>query len=173
MELRDQSMSVESTDKDLTLNEEVVITSNGNEETTVIDTNDTDVSDTDETSEPSKHLSKEEIIAELDNISRKEGAEIARDEVTHLKQLFYAIRKVELVEEKKAFIERGNEESAFAPMPDPLEAKLHELLNNIKEKKAQYTALIEAQRRENLEKKQAIIAELEKMAEDTDRKSVV
>ena len=71
MELRDQSMSVESTDKDLTLNEEVVITSNGNEETTVIDTNDTDVSDTDETSEPSKHLSKEEIIAELDNISRK------------------------------------------------------------------------------------------------------
>ncbi len=168
MELRDQSMSVESTDKDLTLNEEVVITSNGNEETTVIDTNDTDVSDTDETSEPSKHLSKEEIIAELDNISRKEGAEIARDEVTHLKQLFYAIRKVELVEEKKAFIERGNEESAFAPMPDPLEAKLHELLNNIKEKKAQYTALIEAQRRENLEKKQAIIAELEKMAEDTD-----
>ncbi len=119
MELRDQSMSVESTDKDLTLNEEVVITSNGNEETTVIDTNDTDVSDTDETSEPSKHLSKEEIIAELDNISRKEGAEIARDEVTHLKQLFYAIRKVELVEEKKAFIERGNEESAFAPMPDP------------------------------------------------------
>ena len=168
MELRDQSMSVENTDKDLTLNEEAVTASNGNEETTVIDINDTDVSDTDETSEPSKHLSKEEIIAELDNISQKDGAEIARDEVTHLKQLFYAIRKVELAEEKKAFIERGNEESAFAPMPDSLEAKLHELLNTIKEKKAQYTAQIEAQRRENLEKKQAIIAELEKMAEDTD-----
>ncbi len=82
--------------------------------------------------------------------------------------MFYAIRKNELLQEKQEFLDKGNEESAFAPMPDALEEKMHGLLNVIKEKKAEFMASQDAERKANLEKKLAIIDELIKMADDTD-----
>lgn len=53
-------------------------------------------------------------------------------------------------------------------MPDADEERLHQLLEVIKAKKAEYLAEVEAQQKANLEKKLAIIEELGKMAEDTD-----
>lgn len=113
-------------------------------------------------------MTKDDIIAALETISEKDGADISREEVSSLRQHFHAIRKSELAAEKQAFIEKGNEEAAFAPMPDELEDRFHQLTEIIKEKKAQYVAAIEAERKANLEKKLAIIDELGKMAEDTD-----
>lgn len=116
----------------------------------------------------SKELTKDSIIVRLKEISDADGSEIGREEVSRLKQVFFNIRKAELQAEKQAFIDAGNEETAFAPMPDEREDTLQSLLEAIKEKKAQYTARLEAERVENLQKKMGIIAELNLMADDTD-----
>lgn len=131
------------------------------------------VAQADETTEKvvvieTKELTKENIIERLAALGESDGSDINRDEVSKLKQLFFNIRKNELLAEKEAFLSAGNEESAFAPMPDDLEARLHELLETIKDKKAQYLARVEAERAENLKQKLAIIAELNTMADDTD-----
>jgi len=118
-----------------------------------------------ETTEP---LTKERIVAMTVELSAKDAADISRDEVARLKQQFYAIRHNELEEEKTVFISKGNEESAFAPMPDAIEDSFKEALNVIKEKKAAYAAEVEATRMANYEAKNAIIAELNAMADDTD-----
>ena len=113
-------------------------------------------------------LTKERIVAMTVELSAKDAADISRDEVARLKQQFYAIRHNELEEEKAAFIAKGNEESAFAPMPDASEESFKDVLNVIKEKKAAHAAEVEATRMANYEAKNAIIAELTSMADDTD-----
>ena len=45
-------------------------------------------------------------------------------------------RKIEIDKEKAEFIEKGNEEAAFAAQSDEVEDKFKETLNSIKEKKA-------------------------------------
>ena len=168
MELRDQS-SAEDVRQDVTLTESAA--GAPIENTEIVEAqpvSDAIEPDGEASSEPAKRLTKEEIIEALEAISLKDGAEINRDEVTHLKQVFYAIRKNELLKQKQEFIDNGNEESAFAPMPDMLEEKMHGLLNVIKEKKAEFMAAQDAERKANLDKKLAIIAELTTMADDTD-----
>lgn len=168
MELRDQS-SAEEVRQDVTLTESAADTPIENTEIIeVAPMSDTNEPDEEVASEPTKQMTKDEIVDALEAISQKDGAEINRDEVAHLKQVFYAIRKNELLQEKQEFLDKGNEESAFAPMPDALEEKMHGLLNVIKEKKAEFMAAQDAERKANLEKKLAIIDELIKMADDTD-----
>lgn len=113
-------------------------------------------------------MTKEEIIASLMELNKKDGSEISRDEITHLKQAFFSIRKTELAAEKQAFLDRGNEEAAFAPLPNEAEEQFQTLLKELKDKKAAYIAEIEAQKQANLAKKLEIIDELGKLAEDTD-----
>lgn len=162
MELREQSQAEETTAQDLTLNEEAMEAPEQIEENVEVEITGETVPDL------GKAMTKDDIIAALETISEKDGADISREEVSSLRQHFHAIRKSELAAEKQAFIEKGNEEAAFAPMPDELEDRFHQLTEIIKEKKAQYVAAIEAERKANLEKKLAIIDELGKMAEDTD-----
>lgn len=161
MELREQSQPVENTAEDLTLNEEAM-EAPVKEENIEIEITGEAVPDL------GKAMTKDDIIATLEAISKKDGAEISRDEVSSLRQHFHAIRKSELAVEKQAFLDKGNEEAAFAPLPDPLEERFQQLTEIIKEKKAKHIAEIEAERKANLEKKLAIIDELGKMAEDTD-----
>ncbi len=165
MELRDLSLPEENTERD--------ILNGGEESPTEIAENATvEAMDADEkqSNEPNdkKHLTKEEIIATLKDLNLKDGSEISRDEITHLKQAFSAIRKNELAVEKQAFLEKGNEEAAFAPMPDEAEEQFQAIMKELKEKKAAYIAEVEAQKQANLAKKLEIIDELEKLAEDTD-----
>lgn len=161
MELREQSQPVENTAEDLTLNEEAM-EAPVKEENIEIEITGEAVPDL------GKAMTKDDIIATLEAISEKDGAEISRDEVSSLRQHFHAIRKSELAVEKQAFLDKGNEEAAFAPLPDPLEERFQQLTEIIKGKKAKHIAEIEAERKANLEKKLAIIDELGKMAEDTD-----
>ncbi len=111
--------------------------------------------------------SKEELVASLAALLEQPQEDI-RDEVAGIKHAFYAIRKVELEEEKKAFLEKGNEEAAFAPMPNAEEEELKALLAKYKELRAAQQAAFEAELQSNLEKKQSIIAELKAIAEDPD-----
>ncbi|MBQ8772950.1 MAG: hypothetical protein IJZ17_00525, partial [Muribaculaceae bacterium] len=113
MELHEQSQAVEGTVKDQTLNDESATTTNFTEDTTIND------EQSEVTSTVSKAQSKAEVLERLSAIAELPAAEITRDSIDSLKQSFYAFRKAELEQEKADFMAKGNEESAFAPMPDP------------------------------------------------------
>ena len=110
---------------------------------------------------------KEELVASLSALLEQPQEDI-RDEVASIKHSFYAIRKGELEEEKKTFLERGNEEAAFAPMPNTVEEEFKVLLTKYKELRAAQQAAFEAELQSNLEKKQSIIAELKAIVADPD-----
>lgn len=155
MELREQSLNPEIKGKDQTLNEG---------QTEVLNVNQTEET----TAEVAEKLSKEQIVELATELSAKPAIEISRDEITKIKQQFYSIRKAELEVEKAEFLEKGNEEAAFAPKTDELEEKFKGILNEIKEKKAALLAEQEATRQANYDRKSAIITEINEMAADTD-----
>ncbi len=113
-------------------------------------------------------LGKEELLDRLKQIAELPAAEISREGVSRLKQLFYAIRNKEVEAQKAEFVAAGNDPAAFAAADDALETALTDIVNAIKEKKTAYTAEIEATRAANLDKKNAIIASLDDMSADTD-----
>ncbi len=113
-------------------------------------------------------MGKTEIVAALEKISQKDAAEITREEVNRLKVQFFAIRHDELAAEKAEFLAKGNEEAAFAALPDEHEDAFKAALNIIKEKKAELAAAQEAERLINLDKKNVVINEIDAASEDTD-----
>ena len=154
MELREQSVNPEivETDQILENGQDVL---NANEE--VVNSEEAQA----------EEITKELLIKLATELAEKPAAEIA-NEASKLKQQFYAIRKKELEAEKAEFLEKGNEEAAFAPRIDELEEQFKEIISTIKEKKATYLAEIEAQRQANAERKVAIIAQINEISNDTD-----
>lgn len=112
-------------------------------------------------------LDKTQIVATLQELMERPVDEV-RDDVLQLKQAFYLVRKGELEKEKQEFIEKGNEETAFAAMEDADEVKLKELLAQYKEKRAEHSAVIEAKRKGALERKLQIIEDMKAIVHDTD-----
>lgn len=160
MEMREQSL-----EQDQILNAEQTKVQNVSEENVTIE--DSQVEQPQE--EVAKtSLSKEELLAALSELSEKDATDIGRDEVSRLKQQFYAIRKNEIEKEKAEFIANGNEEAAFAAKTDELEEKFKEALNVIKDKKAVLLAAQEAERQNNFEQKAKILDEIKTLAADTD-----
>ena len=117
---------------------------------------------------PQEPATKEEILASLKVISEKEPAEITNEEVSRLKQQFYAIRNEEQRAEREAFIEAGNAPEAFEPVADETEEAFKTLLATVKEKKAEQRAAIEAEQQKNYERKKEIIAQIIEMGSDVD-----
>lgn len=158
MESCDKSISAEAQNNDVTLNNPVEETASAVEPTENV------------SAEPKTDYSvktKAELLDELAVLVEKPVDEV-RDEVAAVKHAFYVIRKQELEKEKQEFLDKGNEEAAFAPMPDEAEARLKELLNTYKERRAEQLAAIEAELQANLEKKKQILSELVEIAGDAD-----
>ena len=124
----------------------------------------------DATTTPSKPapLTKEEILARLTELSEKPAAEVSREDVNRLKVQFYAVRHEEIGAEKSAYVEANGSDEGFAPAADTSEEQFKAAYNIIKEKKAALAAELEAERVANLERKNAIIAEIEAAANDAD-----
>ena len=161
MEMREQSLE----QQDQTLNAEQTNVQNVSEENA--ETVEATVEQPQaEVAHPQK--SKESLLESLLALAEKPANEVSRDEVGYIKQQFSAIRKVELEAEKVAFVEKGNEASAFAPITDEVEEKFKETLNIIKEKKAALLAEQEAERQKNFDRKSQIIVEIKALAADTD-----
>lgn len=158
MESCDKSISAEAQNNDVTLNNPVEETASAVEPTENV------------SAEPKTDYSvktKAELLDELAVLVEKPVDEVC-DEVAAVKHAFYVIRKQELEKEKQEFLDKGNEEAAFAPMPDEAEARLKELLNTYKERRAEQLAAIEAELQANLEKKKQILSELAEIAGDAD-----
>lgn len=112
-------------------------------------------------------MSKTELIAALE-LLKEQPIDSVKDDVAQIKSAFFAIRKEEIAKEKEAFLAQGNEEAAFVAIDDADEVKIKELLNELKEKKAQFNAEQDALRAENLEKKRKIIDEINAIVADPD-----
>lgn len=166
MELREQTLPLENEGTETTLNDGQKALEQNDESVMPMagDSGDEEVA----SEAVPEQLSKERIVELCAELAEKPASEVSREEVSSLKQQFYAIRKAELAKEKAVFLEKGNEEAAFAPMPDELEEQFKEKLNQIKEKKAALAAEQEAERQRNYERKNAIIEELVAMSSDTD-----
>lgn len=166
MEMREQSLDQE---KDLILNEEQVDVQNATDvmsEAEVV-VEEFEMAQSQE-QEGVAGETKEAVLQKAMSLAEKPASEIGRDEVSRLKQQFYAIRRVELEQEKAEFLEKGNEASAFAAKEDEVEEKFKEILSVIKDKKAEYLAEQEAERQKNYERKAQIIEEIKVIAADTD-----
>lgn len=113
-------------------------------------------------------MSEADIIITLTALAQAGADEISRDEVSRLKQRYYALRKATDEEARKQFIANGNDPEAFIPEEDPADEVLRQLLNSIKEKKAARAAEVEAELQRNYEQKNALIDEITAMSNDTD-----
>ena len=172
MNLREESLTGENLEKDVTLNEETVesATESVNEKT---ETTSEVITLAEETAVSGKahvdysSLTKSELVDALVGLL-DEPIDSVRDAVSQIKMAFYAIRKAEIEAEKAEFLAKGNEEAAFAAAEDTEEARLKDVLGQLKEKRAEYNNAQEALRMQNLERKRAIIDEIKAIAVDPD-----
>ncbi len=189
MELREMSESCENQEKDVTLTPgtadkpeltdaaaaETVTNENNPEAATTeaapaVDNTQQDAAEPEQRqARPTDYsaLGKQGLVAALEEQLQR-PIEAIRDDVNLIKVAFYTLRNAEVAAEREAFIANGNEEAAFAPKEDPDEVKFKELLNTIKEKRAEFNAEQEAAKEENLKKKQAIIDEINSIVGDPD-----
>lgn len=113
------------------------------------------------------HMSKEDLLAALESIVGGGDAEAHR-EVAVIKQAYFAIRSKEVEAELEAFVAAGNGPEAFASTPDQVEHRFKELLSQFKERRNAWLEADEQRRRENLDLKQKVIAQLRSIVEDID-----
>lgn len=113
-------------------------------------------------------ITRDQLMATVKAIAETDGAGISTDDVARIKQQFYTLHNEAIRKSKAEFVEAGNAPEAFTPAEDPMEIEFKACLSRIREKKAEYRARVEAEQLKNFELKRNIIAELEKMAADTD-----
>lgn len=112
-------------------------------------------------------FSREELVAHLKQLLALE-IETIKDEVEHIKLLFYKKLKADNEENKKTFLESGGEEHDYKPVKDGLDEELKTLLNEYKTKKAALIAKMEADKDNNLIQKQHILDRMKVLVESND-----
>lgn len=121
----------------------------------------------DEKSPDLNALSRVELLNVLKELLSKKIDDI-KEEVEHIKQLFYKKLKTEMEEQKKLFVENGGEEADFKAVKDGLDEELKSLINDYKTKKASLSAKIEAEKEQNLLEKQHILERMKTLVESND-----
>lgn len=113
-------------------------------------------------------LSCQELCERLATIASLPADEISREGVAKIKQLYYTQHNNHLMELREQYVAEGNDPESFVLPDDELEARFRQLLAEIKDKKNVWLAAQETERKENLEKKNAIIDKVNEMSADTD-----
>ena len=166
MDLREESLAGENQVKDVTLSEETAVNAAESvKETETISEVETLVGEA--TDKKFSLMTKEELVNAMEALLN-EPIDSVREIAAHIKLAFMNLRKAEVDAEKAEFIANGNEESAFVASDDANENKLKDILNQLKEKRAEYNNAQEALKQQNLERKQAIITEIKAIAVDPD-----
>lgn len=110
---------------------------------------------------------KPELLEMLERVV-EQPIETIKGEVAAIKAAFYAVRKQEVAAEKEEFLANGNAEADFIAREDEHENRLRQLLEVIKQKRADFNAALEAVKAENLTKKREIIKQIEEITADPD-----
>lgn len=116
-------------------------------------------------------LDKDGLISEIKDILENNRMD-AHKEVTALKQAFFNIKTRENLEQLNAFIDEGNDPAAFSSAVDEKENEFKTLYAEFKEKRNAFILEDEQKRKENLEKKNAILEQLKSITEDIDNVNV-
>ena len=166
MDLREESLAGENQVKDVTLSEETAVNAAESvKETETISEVETLVGEA--TDKKFSLMTKEELVNAMEALLN-EPIDSVREIAAHIKLAFMNLRKAEVDAEKAEFIANGNDESSFVASGDANENKLKDILNQLKEKRAEYNNAQEALKQQNLERKQAIITEIKAIAVDPD-----
>lgn len=110
---------------------------------------------------------KPELIEALKLLIEKD-VDAIKDDVEHIKQLFYKKIKSGIEEQKKSFVEAGGVETEFVAAKDELEETFKSLLNEFRSKKAIKMAQLEKQKETNLLQKQDLLNQMKILAESND-----
>ena len=102
-------------------------------------------------------LTAEEALEAARALLARDASEITADDIRRLRQHFGAFHTVAPDDEAEGAAPQGPQEEEFKA-----------LIAQIRDKKAQYAAMVEATQLANLERKRAIVAEIEALAADTD-----
>jgi len=111
---------------------------------------------------------KSRILERLTEIVHLDINESIKNEIEACKQAFYKIKKAEVEEAEKAFIDGGGTKEDFKPEPDESEEKLKELLTVYRDKKTSLAAETEKIKEKNLAAKKQIIEKLKELIESKD-----
>lgn len=110
---------------------------------------------------------KEEVIARLKEYLQN-GEPADRSATDQLRTIFYRLQTESINAARKAFVAEGGAEDDFKPEVCPLEQEYKTLMTTIKEQRAQIAAEQENERKQNLERKMAIIESIKEMVSNPD-----
>lgn len=113
----------------------------------------------------SRPATRQEIIDRLKAIAESDDVLNCKAETEGLKVLFYRMRTAEIEAAHKEFMQNGEEGTPFTPQADELEAPFKECMNLIKAKRNAWIAAQEQEMKCNLEKKEALLAQLQTLIE--------
>lgn len=110
---------------------------------------------------------KEEVIARLKEYLQN-GEPADRSATDQLRTIFYRLQTESINAAREAFVAEGGAEDDFKPEACPLEQEYKTLMTTIKEQRAQIAAEQENERKQNLERKMAIIESIKEMVSNPD-----
>ncbi len=122
-----------------------------------------------EEEDPAKkaYASKEDILARVREIAHEEETP-QKDEIDHLKTVFYKLHVAEREAQLKDYLDKGGDPEKYQVRPDDMEEAFKAEMNIIKEKRAKMFQAQESEKQENLKKKLDIIEKIKAMATSPD-----
>lgn len=120
---------------------------------------------------PAEPKTKAEVIEVLKQIVYN-GGNVERTELDHLKMLYYRFHNADVASAREKFIEEGGKAEDFMPAPDMDEENFKAQLSLIREMRNKAAEALEAEKQQNLKRKQEIIERIKTLAatpEDADK----
>lgn len=120
---------------------------------------------------PAEPKTKAEVIEVLKQIVYN-GGNVERTELDHLKMLYYRFHNADVANAREKFIEEGGKAEDFMPAPDMDEENFKAQLSLIREMRNKAAEALEAEKQQNLKRKQEIIERIKALAatpEDADK----
>jgi hypothetical protein len=104
-----------------------------------------------------------ELINAFRDLLKEDDFLAALPKIDTIKAVFYKKLKAKNKEQKKKFLDEGGMEEEFKPEPDPYEQDMKDLMQQVRQKKAEYNKDLEAEKEENLKLKYEIIEEIKNL----------
>ncbi len=118
---------------------------------------------TEQPQEQRTYATKQAVLDRVREIAHSDETP-AKDEIDHLKTVFYKLHFAERDAEQKAYLAAGGDPDKYTVMPDELEEAFKAEMGVVREKRAEAFRKLEAEKQDNLQKKQAIIDKIKMMS---------
>ncbi len=119
--------------------------------------------ETEQSQEQRTYATKQAVLDRVKEIAHSDETP-TKDEIDHLKTVFYKLHFAERDAEQKAYLAAGGDPENYTVMPDELEEAFKAEMGIIREKRAEAFRKLEAEKQDNLQKKQAIIDKIKMMS---------